>query len=123
VTKLRGDTESLELIEPSADEQEQELIVQRKRSKLYLKDIDIPNGVELTFVNDETITCKADVENNKLVYEDVSYSISALGIKLLNEKCNWHIKSIAGASYFKYMGQTLADIRDNKESREEKDRQ
>jgi hypothetical protein len=118
VAKLRGDTDSLELIEPSEVEQEQEAIVLQRRPKLYLKDIGIPKDGELTFVNDETITCKADIENNKLFYEDDSYSIAALAIKLLNEKCGWHVKSIAGASYFKYMGQTLADIRDQKEIRD-----
>jgi hypothetical protein len=115
VAKLRGDADSLELIEPSEDEQEQEAIVQQRRSKLNLKDIGVPNGAELTFVNDETITCKADCEHNKLIYEDKSYSMASLAIKLLNEKCNWHVKSIAGASYFKYIGQTLSDIRDSKE--------
>jgi hypothetical protein len=116
VAGLRGDVENLELIEPSEDEQEQEAIVQQKRPKLYLKDIGVPNDAVICFVNDETITCKADVVNNKLIFEDIPYSISALAVKLLNEKCNWHIKSIAGASYFKYHGQTLADIRDQKEN-------
>jgi hypothetical protein len=116
VANLRGDVESLELIEPSADEQEQEAIIQQRRPNLNLKDIGIPDGAGLSFVNDETITCTVDCAHNKLIYEDKPYSISALAIKLLNEKCNWHIKSVAGALYFKYMGQTLSDIRDSQDS-------
>jgi hypothetical protein len=116
VANLRGDLESLELIEPSEDEQEQEAIVQQRRPNLNLADIGIPNGAELSFVNDETIICKSDCVHNKLIYEDKPYPLSALAIKLLNEKCNWHIKSVAGALYFKYLGQTLSDIREAKEN-------
>jgi hypothetical protein len=115
VAKMRGDTNAIELIEPTKNEQEEEKIVQERRPRLNLKEIGIPNGSELTFVNDETITCKADCNNNRLIYEGESYSIAALAIKLLNEKCGWHVKAIAGSSYFNYNGQTLSDIRDSRE--------
>jgi hypothetical protein len=114
VAKIRGDTDVIELIEPTEDEQEQEAIVQQRRPNLNLRDIGVVDGSELIFVNDESIICKADCENNKLIYEEKAYSISGLAIKLLNEKCNWNVKSVAGALYFKYMGQTLSDIRDLK---------
>jgi hypothetical protein len=115
VAKMCGDTNAIELIEPTKNEQEEEKIVQERRPRLNMKKIGIPNGVELTFVNDETITCKTDCDNNRLIYEGESYSIAALAIKLLNEKCGWHVKAIAGASYFNYNGQTLSDIRDARE--------
>jgi hypothetical protein len=47
---------------------------------------------------------------NKLVYENESYSISSLALKLLNEKCNWKVKAIAGGPFFKYEGISLSDI-------------
>jgi hypothetical protein len=111
VAELRGDEKFLEMIEPTEEDQKVDDIIQQRKPKLNLKSIGIPNGTTLTFVNDETVTCIADVETNKLIYEDVPYSISALALKLLNEKCNWKIKSIAGGSYFKYGDETLNDIR------------
>jgi hypothetical protein len=115
VAKICGDTNAIDLIEPTKNEQEEEKIVQERRPRLNLSEIGIPDGGELNFVNDETIICKTDCKNNKLIYEGNSYSIAALAIKLLNEKCGWHVKSIAGAAYFKYNGQTLSDIRNSKE--------
>jgi hypothetical protein len=115
VAKFRGDIEFLQMVQPSETEQKIDEIIQQKRPRLNLKEIGIPAKATLNFVNDESITCVADIENNKLIYEDSSYSLSALAIKLLNEKCGWNISSIAGGSYFKYNGNTLNDIRDNKE--------
>jgi hypothetical protein len=115
VAKIRGDENAIELIEPSNEEQEEEKLVQARRPRLNLKEIGIPDGAELVFVYDETIKCNADCKNNKLIYESDSYSIAALAIKMLNEKCGWHVKSIAGAPYFKFNGQTLSDIRDSVE--------
>ena len=115
VAELRGDSESLIMVEPNEKEQKIEEIIQQKRTRLSLKEIGIPDGATLSFVNDESITCVADINNNKLIYEKIPYSLSALAIKLLNEKCGWNIKSIAGGSYFKYNGETLNDIRNSKE--------
>jgi hypothetical protein len=115
VAEFRGDAESLQMIEPTEVEQKIDEIIQRKKPRLSLKEIGIPDGVTLNFVNDETITCVADIERNKLIYENNSYSLSALAIKLLNEKCGWNIKSIAGGSYFKFNGETLNDIRNSSE--------
>jgi hypothetical protein len=115
VAELRGDSEFLKMIEPNEKEQEIEEIIQQKRPRLNLKEIGIPAKATLNFVNDESITCVADVENNKLIYEGTSYSLSGLAMKLLNEKCGWHIKAIAGGLYFKYNGETLNDIRNSKE--------
>jgi len=116
VAELRGDSDFLKMVEPNEEEQKIDEIIQQKRSRLNLKEIGIPNEATLNFVNDESITCVADIKNNKLIYEGASYSLSALAIKLLNEKCGWNIKSIAGGSYFKYNGETLNDIRSIKES-------
>jgi uncharacterized protein CbrC (UPF0167 family) len=115
IAQLRGDAESLQMIQPTEVEQKIDEIIQQKRPRLNLKEIGIPNGTTLNFVNDETITCVADIEKNKLLYEGNLYSLSALAIKLLNEKCGWSINSIAGGSYFKYKGETLNDIRNSKE--------
>jgi hypothetical protein len=119
VAALRGDSEFLKMIEPNEEEQKIDNIIQQKRSRLSLKEIGIPSNATLNFVNDESITCVADITNNKLIYEGTSYSLSALAIKLLNEKCGWNIKSIAGGSYFKYNGETLNDIRNSMETANE----
>jgi len=116
VAELRGDSEFLKMVEPNEEEQKIEKIIQQKRPRLNLKEIGIPDGATLNFVNDESIICIADINNNKLIYEKIPYSLSALAIKLLNEKCGWNITSIAGGSYFKYNGETLNDIRNNKEA-------
>ena len=116
VAEFRGDSEFLKMIEPTETEQKIDEIIQQKRSRLNLKEIGIPDGATLNFVNDETITCVANIEKNKLIYENNPYSLSALAIKLLNEKCGWNINSIAGGSYFKYNGETLNDIRNSKET-------
>jgi hypothetical protein len=115
VAEFRGDSEFLQMIEPTEVEQEIDEIIQRKKPRLNLKEIGIPDGAVLNFVNDEKITCIADIAKNKLIYENIPYSLSALAIKLLNEKCGWNINSIAGSSYFKYNGETLNDIRNSNE--------
>ena len=115
VAKFRLDMDSLEMIQPSQTEQKIYEIIQQKKPRLNMKEIGIPNGATLNFVNDESITCIADIEKNKLFYENDYHSLSALAIKLLNEKCGWNISSIAGGSYFKYNGITLNDIRNNRE--------
>jgi hypothetical protein len=115
VAEFRGDAEFLQMIEPTEVEQKIDEIMQQKRPRLNLKEIGIPNGATLNFVNDESITCVVDIEKNKVIFENIPYSLSALAIKLLNEKCGWNIKSIAGGSYFKYNGETLNDIRNNRE--------
>ena len=112
VASLRGDSEFLRMIEPTEKDQKIEALIQLKRSSLNMNKIGIPEGAILNFVNDESITCIADIKNNKLIYENNSYSLSGLAIKLLNEKCGWNIKTIAGGPYFKYKNETLNDIRD-----------
>lgn len=115
VADLRGDRESLQMIQPSEVEQKIDEIIQKKRSRLNLKEIEIPNGATLNFVNDEKITCVANIEENKLLYESKLYPLSGLAVKLLNEKCGWKVKSVAGGLYFKYKGETLNDIRNSME--------
>jgi hypothetical protein len=115
VAKLRNENEFLEMVEPTEEDQRIDEIIQQRKPKLNLKSIGIPDGATLTFVNDENITCIANTTDNKLNYEGNDYSLSALAMKLLNEKCGWNIKAIAGGSYFKYNGETLNDIRQQKE--------
>jgi hypothetical protein len=114
VAKMKGDEKFIELIEPTDQEQNVDTVLQRKKPKLNLKEIGIPENAVLTFVGDESISCIAKSSMNKLFYENKEYSISALAIKLLQEKCNWKVKTIAGGSYFKYSGLTLNDIRKQK---------
>jgi hypothetical protein len=115
VAKMRSDEEFLELVEPTVQEQTVDTVLQSKKPKLSLKEIGVPEDAILTFVGDESVTCITKSSVNKLFYENKEYSISALAIKLLQEKCNWKAKTIAGASYFKYNGLTLNDIRQQKE--------
>jgi len=49
-----------------------------------------------------------------LIFENKSFSISGLALKLLNEKCHWNTKTISGGRYFKYKGQTLENLRNLK---------
>jgi hypothetical protein len=118
VAKMRGDEKFLELVEPTVQEQKIDTALQKRRPKLNLKEIGIPEDAVLTFVGDESVSCIAKSSVNKLLYENKKYSISALAIKLLQEKCNWKAKTIAGGSYFKYNGLTLNDIRQQKNNRQ-----
>ncbi|MCL1992270.1 MAG: GIY-YIG nuclease family protein [Spirochaetes bacterium] len=129
----RGDAKNLELIKLSKEEQEEEAIAGdgavdedevvtgdvavagKRQPKLVLKDIGIPDGAELSFLYSDAITCKADINENKLVYEGKAYSSSALALKLLTEKYGWTAKSVSGSQFFKYNGQTLAFLRRQKQ--------
>jgi hypothetical protein len=116
VAKMRGDEKFLELVKPTADDLNLEAAANvGRKTKINLKDIGIPEGASLTFVNDESVTCIAKPDVNKLLYEGKEFSISALALKLLQEKCGWNVKAIAGGAYFKYNGLKLTDLRDQKE--------
>ena len=104
VAKLRGDSSSLELVEASREEQEEERLIKR-RPKFSFEMLDIPIGAELVFIRDDSETCTVIDAGNSVLYKEASTTLSALASKLLS----W--SSVQGPSYFSYNGEVLSDRR------------
>lgn len=122
IASLRGDIDKLKLYAPTFEQAQEQEIAERKtkRSNNSFKLLNIQVGEEITFLYDDTITAKVINDKNKIEYEGVSYSVTALACKLLIEKCGWsegvHVN---GWIYFTKDGISLSDLRDNIESSEE----
>ena len=121
VSQLRKDENCLKLIEPNAEQLEEEQIAEQtvRRPSFKFSMLQIPVGTELRFLYDESCICKTLDANNKIEYEGNDYTLSGLARKLLIEKQGWRDDaSVAGPRYFTYQGNTLADLR-NMQEREE----
>ena len=121
VSLLRGDENCLKLIEPSAEQMEEEQIAEQatRRPGFKFSMLNIPVGSELRFVHDEECVCYTKDINNKIEYEGKEYSLSGLAGELLVAKQGWRsTASVAGPRYFTYQGNTLSDLRNLKEQGE-----
>jgi len=121
VSQLRKDENCLKLIEPNAEQLEEEQLAEQtvRRPSFKFSMLQIPIGTELRFLYDESCICKTLDANNKIEYEGSDYTLSGLARKLLIEKQGWRDDaSVAGPRYFTYQGNTLADLR-NIQEREE----
>jgi len=118
VSQLRKDENCLKLIEPSAEQLEEEQLAEQtvRRPSFKFSMLQIPVGTELRFLYDESCVCKTLDANNKIEYEGSDYTLSGLARKLLIEKQGWRDDaSVAGPRYFTYQGNTLADLRNIQE--------
>ena len=118
VSQLRKDENCLKLIEPNAEQIEEEQLAEQtvRRPSFKFSMIQMPVGTELKFVYDESCICKTLDANNKIEYECSDYTLSGLARKLLIEKQGWSDDaSVAGPRYFTYQGNTLADLRNIQE--------
>jgi len=118
VSQLRKDENCLKLIEPSAEQLEEEQLAEQtvRRPSFKFSMLQIPVGTELRFLYDESCVCKTLDANNKIEYEGSDYTLSGLARKLLIEKQGWRDDaSVAGPRYFTYQGNTLADLRNMQE--------
>lgn len=122
IANLRGDIDKLKLYAPTFEQAQEQEIAERKtkRSNNSFKLLNIQVGEEITFLYDDTITAKVINDKNKIEYEGVNYSVTALARKLLIDKCGWsegvHVN---GWIYFTKDGISLSDLRDNIENSEE----
>ncbi len=85
---------------------------QEKRSDTKFKDIGIESGAELIFIKDNTITCTV-IEDNKVLYEGETYSLTGLSKQITFEKYNQPIKKGGRNGYYEwsYEGERLWDRR------------
>jgi T5orf172 domain. len=124
ISRLRGDEDNLKLSIPSEEQLEEEQIAERTANRLNFKFsmLQLPVGTELTFLYDDAYICYSKDMDNKVEYEGVEYSLTALAQKLLVEKRGWKEGvSVAGPKFFMYQNNTLADLRNMFENREEVD--
>jgi len=112
IAKLRGDVDSLNLIEPTQVELDEDEIANRRRPRFKFSMVGLSPGTELTFIKDEETTCVTNDEENHVVYGGKIYTLSGLASKLLTEKCGWKTTStVQGPLYFRYNGEALSDMR------------
>ena len=119
VSLLRGDRDNLKRILPNEEEIAEDEIAEQtdRRPNFKFSMIKIPIGSELQFLYDDACICKTADMNNKVEYNGEEYSLTGLARKLLNERGRGGY-NVPGPKYFTYQGETLAHLRNIKESRE-----
>jgi len=72
--------------------------------------VGIPMDSVLTFLRDESITCRV-LSRNKVEYEGNEHSLSSAGLLVMNEKLGFNWISLAGPLNWKYDGELLDERR------------
>jgi hypothetical protein len=106
--KNRGDEDFLELKIPTSEDIKIETLLKGRRPNLNFYELGLEDGFELVLKdNSQTV---AKIVSGKLVeYEDKQYSLTALSKRLLHWKTDRQ-----PAPYWLYNGKSLADIYDDK---------
>ncbi len=66
----------------------------------------------LTFIKDDTITCEVIDQKNTVKFQEQTYSLSSLALKMLIEICSWpQNSSVAGPKVFYLRNEVLSDRR------------
>lgn len=73
--------------------------------RFTFKKAGIPVGSVLTYIRDDSITCKTADDKNKVIYQGKQYTISGLAKDLEGSK------SARGSLYWQYKNELLEDIR------------
>lgn len=106
-----GNLDKLHLQETTLQEQEEEMVASRRKNFTF-KMLQIPVGSMLTFIKDDTITCEVIDQKNTVKFQEQTYSLSSLALKMLIEICSWpQNSSVAGPKYFTYENEVLSDRR------------
>ncbi|MCH5320547.1 MAG: GIY-YIG nuclease family protein [Eubacterium sp.] len=124
IALLRNDVENLKLYTPTFDQsQEQEIAENRtKRSNNSFKLLNIPIGEEISFLYDDTIVAKVSNNKNKVEFENETYSVTGLAIKILTERYGWAENlHVNGWRFFTKDGITLSDLRDQIENEQDEE--
>lgn len=119
IASLRGDTDKLKLYTPTLEQSQEQEIAERitRRSNNSFRLLNIAVGEEISFLYDETVTAKVINNRNKVQYEGVEYSVTALACKLLIERHGWSENlHVNGWMYFTKDGKSLSDLRDSIEN-------
>lgn len=113
VAALRGDSDRLELVEMSEEEQQEELVVHSRKPRLKFSMIDIPVGSELGYIDDDSVVCVTLDNDNHVLYEGERYTPSGLVKHLHGGKGDF-----AGTDWLTYGGVALSELRRRRELRE-----
>lgn len=117
VAKLRGDADSLETLEATPEQQEEEQLSKR-RQRFTFEMLDIPVEAELSYIRDDTVTCTVADADNHVRYNGELTTLSALAGKLLALNSS---TGVAGPRYFVYDGEALSDRRNRLEVENEEE--
>lgn len=104
---------------PTLEQSQEQEIAERitRRSNNSFRLLNIAVGEEISFLYDETVTAKVMNNRNKVQYEGVEYSVTALACKLLIERHGWSENlHVNGWMYFTKDGKSLSDLRDSIEN-------
>ena len=99
VAKLRSDSNNLELVSLTEEQQEEEEI-QGRAAPFRFDMVDIKPGAELEYGKDSSIRCTV-VDNRKVLYNGKKYSLSGLAQELEGQS------AVAGPWFFNYEGENL----------------
>lgn len=105
VAELRGDTEQLEIVDMTPEQEAEEAIANSRRPSFKFSMVDIPIGATLTFLKDESVTVTVADNSNKIEYNGEQCTMSNLASRLLGGG------SYAGPDYFLFDGETLTERR------------
>lgn len=122
IAELCGDVDKLKPYEPTQEEAQEEAdtTVSRRRRNTTFKMLNIPIGETICFQFAENLEAIVLDSVNRVEYAGDDYSISALAVKLLKEKCGWHNTDYAdGWTYFTWNGVALSEWRDRLDKKEE----
>ncbi|MBF2761327.1 MAG: GIY-YIG nuclease family protein [Ectothiorhodospiraceae bacterium AqS1] len=72
--------------------------------------VNIPNGAELAFIDDENIICRVS-DDRKVEFEGKEMSLNKVTLRVLKEYRNRNLNVIRGPSHWLFEGETLRDRR------------
>lgn len=106
ISEVNGLQKNLHKVEPTKEE----IIEEEEANSVRIKEFDfskynIKVGSKIKFIHDNTLVCRV-VNNNKVEYNGVDYSLSSLAKLLLNVPYD-----IGGPRYFEYNGVPLNILR------------
>ena len=111
IAKISGTIDRLKKVKPEGHEIEDEKTAEEnqqvaRRGPFRFGECGIPNGAELTFVDDPSITVTV-VDDRHIQYGKETTSVSALAQRLKGFN-----HPVQGTLWFKYKGEILNDLRD-----------
>ncbi|MDR1034026.1 MAG: GIY-YIG nuclease family protein [Bifidobacteriaceae bacterium] len=117
IAKLRGDSDKLEVVEPTDEELKEQQTQRSTRKNFSFANLGIPIGAKLTFLYDDKTTCKVLDGTNHVTYSNEPTTLSAIAGILLQKKWKKSKKpSVQGSLYWKYEDETISDRRERLES-------
>ena len=122
IAALRGDSNNLRLFEPTeenlAEENFAEKTTTRKRTTFEM--LGIRPGENISYLYNNTIKAIVIDTRNQVEYNGIQYSVTALARRLQSEHYGWQPDcALNGWTFFTYNGQSLYDLRLNRDADDE----